>query len=79
LDNGREFTGFGPSARRLSRVIRFCLRLGVEPVFIPQGEAYYNGSVEQFNGWFQPRLLAQPFASPDEVQSELDLLLNWTS
>lgn len=44
-------------------------------MFIPQGEAYYNGSVEQFNGWFQPRLLAQPFASPDEVQPELDLLM----
>jgi len=75
LDNGREFTGFGQNARRLSRVIRFCLRLGVEPVFIPQGKACYNGSIEQFNGWFQPRLLEQPFANSDEVHSELDLLM----
>jgi hypothetical protein len=35
FDNGREFTGFGQSAKWLTRVIRFCLRLGIEPVFIP--------------------------------------------
>jgi hypothetical protein len=36
FDNGREFCGFEKSARYFSRVIRLCLRLGVEPVFIPQ-------------------------------------------
>ena len=35
LDNARELSGWGPAARRLSRVIRLCLRFGVEPVFIP--------------------------------------------
>jgi len=75
LDNGREFAGFGQSAKRLCRVIRFCLRLGVEPIFIPPAKPCYNGSVEQFNGWFQPRLLEQPFANPDEVVEELDQLM----
>ena len=37
LDNARELSGWGPAARHLSRVIRLCLRFGVEPVFIPAG------------------------------------------
>jgi len=36
-------------------VIRLCLYLGIEPVFIPPAQPRYNGSVENFNGWFQPR------------------------
>ena len=76
FDNGREFAGFGQSAKWLTRVIRFCLRLGIEPVFIPKAKACYNGSVEQFNGWFQPRLLEHPFANSDEVNIELDHLMN---
>ena len=35
LDNARELCGWGPAARYLSRVIRFCLRFDVGPVFIP--------------------------------------------
>jgi hypothetical protein len=31
-------------------VIRLCLRYGVSPVFIPEGEPQFNGSVENFNG-----------------------------
>jgi putative transposase len=53
LDNARELAGWGPAARALSRVIRLCLRFGVGPVFIPAGEPQCNGSVENFNGWFQ--------------------------
>jgi hypothetical protein len=36
FDNARELAGWGASARTLSRVIRLCPRLGVEPVFIPE-------------------------------------------
>jgi len=56
LDNARELSGWGPAARTLSRVIRLSLRFGVGPVFIPEGEPQFNGSVENFNGWFQPRV-----------------------
>src|SRR5262249_40679237 len=38
FDNTRELCGWGPAARALPRVIRLCLRFGVSPVFIPQGE-----------------------------------------
>ena len=45
-------------------MIRLCLRFGVEPVFIPAGEPQFNGSVENFNGWFQPRLFQRRFRGP---------------
>lgn len=75
FDNSREFCGFGHAARYLSRVIRLCLRLGIEPVFIPKGKPQRNGSVENFNGWFQPLLLSRPFRQPADVRRELRRLM----
>jgi putative transposase len=71
LDNARELSGWGPAARRLSRVIRLCLRFGVSPVFIPAGEPQFNGSVENFNGWFQPRLFDRRYSRPGDLRREL--------
>jgi transposase InsO family protein len=71
LDNARELSGWGPAARSLCRVIRLCLRLGVGPVFIPAGEPQCNGSVENFNGWFQPRLFDRRFTRPGDLRREL--------
>jgi putative transposase len=71
LDNARELSGWGPAARTLSRVIRLCLRFGVGPVFIPKGEPQFNGSVENFNGWFQPRLFDRRYTRPGALRREL--------
>src|SRR5436190_3939596 len=71
LDNARELCGWGPAARALCRVIRLCLRFGVGPVFIPEGEPQFNGSVENFNGWFQPRLFQRRFRRPGDLRREL--------
>jgi putative transposase len=71
LDNARELAGWGPAARTLSRVIRLCLRFGVSPVFIPEGEPQCNGSVENFNGWFQEPLLQRRFRRPGDLRREL--------
>lgn len=71
FDNARELVGWGPAARYLSRVIRLCLRFGVEPIFIPPQRPQYNGSVENFNGWFQPQLLQRRFARPGDLKREL--------
>ena len=71
LDNARELSGWGPAARTLSRVIRLCLRFGVGPVFIPEGEPQFNGSVENFNGWFQPPLLDRRYRRPGDLRREL--------
>jgi putative transposase len=71
LDNARELAGWGPAARTLSRVIRLCLRFGVSPVFIPAGEPQFNGSVENFNGWFQEPLLNRRYRRPGDLRREL--------
>jgi transposase InsO family protein len=71
LDNARELAGWGPAARTLSRVIRLCLRHGVSPVFIPAGEPQFNGSVENFNGWFQEPLFQRRFKRPGDLRREL--------
>jgi putative transposase len=76
FDNGREFCGFGRSARYLSRVIRLCLRLEVEPLFIPPGKPQRNGSVENFNGWFQPVLLKRPYRRACDLRRQLRLLVS---
>ena len=35
----------------------------------------YNGSVEQFNGWFQPLLLERPYRRPADVRRQLTRLM----
>jgi transposase InsO family protein len=74
FDNARELAGWGPAARTLSRVIRLCLRFGVSPVFIPAGEPQFNGSVENFNGWFQEPLFQHHFKRPGDLRRELTRL-----
>ena len=74
IDNARELCGWGRSARFLSRVIRLCLRFGVEPVFIPEREPQCNGSAENFNGWFQSRLFERRFTRPGDLRRELPVL-----
>jgi hypothetical protein len=59
----------------LSRVIRLCLRFGVSPVFIPKGEPQFNGSVENFNGWFQDPLLQRRYRWPGDLRRDLARLL----
>jgi putative transposase len=71
FDNARELCGWGPAARTLSRVIRLCLRFGVSPVFIPKREPQFNGSVENFNGWFQEPLFQRRFQRPGDLRREL--------
>jgi transposase InsO family protein len=71
FDNARELCGWGPAARSRSRVIRFCLRFGVAPVFIPKAEPQFHGGVENFNGWFQPRLFDRRSTRPSDLRREL--------
>jgi transposase InsO family protein len=71
FDNARELAGWGQSAWALSRVIRLCLRYGVSPVFIPEGEPQFNGSAENFNGWFQAPLFQRRFRRPGDLRREL--------
>jgi transposase InsO family protein len=74
FDNAREVVGWGPAAKYLSRVLRLCLRFGVEPLLIPPGRPQRNGSVENFNGWFQPRLFQRHYSQLGTLKRELQRL-----
>jgi hypothetical protein len=52
-------------------VIRLCLYLSIEPVFIPPTRPRYNGSVENFNGWFQPLVFRHHFKRLADLKCEL--------
>jgi transposase-like protein len=54
---------------------RLVLLVGVELVFIPEGEPFRNGTVENFNGWLQERLLAIQLRGPAQVRRELKVLM----
>ncbi len=71
FDNAREVVGWGPAARYLSRPIRLCLRFEVEPIFIPPARPYRQGSVENFNGWFQARLFQRRYTTLGALKREL--------
>jgi len=49
VDNELFFRGSNRYPRSFGLVIRFCLSLGVQPVFIPQGEPWRQGVIEKFN------------------------------
>lgn len=75
VDNGHFFAGTGRWPGSLNRFIRLALLVGVEVVFIPEGEPWWNGSAENFNGWFQARLLALRLRGPAQVRRELQALM----
>ena len=75
VDNDCLFCGPGRWPGSISRFIRLALRVGVQLVFIPEGEPFRNGAIEHFNGWLQERLLALRLHSVGQVRRELRALL----
>jgi len=49
VDNEMVFYGSPAYPRGMGKLIRLCLRYGVEPYFIPIHEPWHNGVVEKFN------------------------------
>lgn len=71
MDNGLEFRGSNRYPRSLGKLSRVCLDLGVEPVFIPTGEPWRNGVVENLNGLIQRLFLkAQTFETEKRLFKE---------
>jgi len=50
MDNCLDFRGSNLYPRSPSKLVRICLDLGIQPVFIPLGEPWRNGVVENLNG-----------------------------
>jgi putative transposase len=64
LDNELSFRGSNRHPRSPGLVIRLCLYFGVQPVFIPIGEPWRNGSIEKFNDTYSKKFFRrQWFAS----------------
>lgn len=59
MDNGLEFRGSNRYPRAFGQVVRLCLDLDVEPLFVPPHEPWRNGLIENFNGLFQRLSLAR--------------------
>lgn len=69
LDNDAAFCGGYKAPRVFGHFVRLCLYLGIEPIFIPVGEAKRNGLVERLNGlWSQSFWQRRRFHSPAQVK-----------
>ncbi len=69
VDNGMYFIGDFKYPRRFSRFIRSCLYAGVEVVFINPKTPWMNGSIENFNGWFEEKFWAkETFTSLEDMR-----------
>lgn len=70
MDNGLEFRGSNRYPRSLGKLVRVCLDVGVEPVFIPTHEPWRNGVIENLNGLLDRLFLrVQHFATDKQLQS----------
>jgi putative transposase len=68
MDNDGAFCGGYKVARVFGQVVRLCLYVGVEPIFLPVGEPRRNGLVERVNGlWSQAFWRRRHFTSLAEV------------
>lgn len=59
FDNDTIFQGPHNRPDVIGRVTRFCLQLGVTPVFAPKREPGFQASIESFNGRWQQKVWAR--------------------
>jgi IS30 family transposase len=75
MDNCLDFRGSNLYPRALSKLIRVCLDLGVQPVFVPIREPWRNGMVENLNGLLNRFLLRlQTFETEQQLHKEVQRL-----
>jgi transposase InsO family protein len=76
MDNGAYFIGDLIHPRHFSRVVRLCLHLGVEPVFIAPRKPWMNGTIEDFNGDFGEKLWEREhFKDLEHIRREAEIFL----
>ena len=61
VDNALYFWGSRLHPHSFGLMIRVCLRLGVQPVFIPLGEPWRNGEIERFQDVFDKMFFRAQF------------------
>jgi hypothetical protein len=78
LDNDAAFSGGERTARRFGSIVRLCLYVGIEILFLPPREPKRNGVVERVNGlWVRQFWERNHFADLCEVLKEQAVFLDW--
>jgi putative transposase len=70
MDNDAAFYGSRRVPHHFGQIVRLCLYVGLEPIFIPVGEAKRNGDVEQLHGVWDKAVWQQ--VSFETVQAAQD-------
>jgi putative transposase len=71
VDNEWVFFGSPAHPRGMGNLIRLCLPLEIEPVFIPANEPWRNGVVEKFNDHWQQKFFNRTvMAAPQQLLQE---------
>jgi putative transposase len=78
LDNDAAFCGGYKTPRRIGQVVRLCLYLGIELIFLPVAEPERNGEVEELNGlWSRAFWQRQRFRAVRHVQRASPRFIHW--
>ncbi|MFZ2071919.1 MAG: integrase core domain-containing protein [Halobacteriota archaeon] len=65
------FIGDFKYPRKFSRFIRFCLYVGIGAGFINPKSPWMNGSIENFNGWFEEKFWEkETFTSREDMRAK---------
>jgi len=78
LDNALSYRGSNKYPRTLGDVIKLCLYLGVEPIFIPKAEPWRQGVIEKFNDVYDKMFFrTQIFKDFDHLSKESQVFENF--
>jgi hypothetical protein len=71
LDNELSFRGSNRYPRTFGEVIKLCLYVGVEPIFVPESEPWRQGIIERFNDVYDKTFFrSQLFRDLDHLREE---------
>lgn len=78
MDNEATFCGGYRVQRTISQIVRLCLYVGIQVLFIPFFRPKSNGVIESFNGdWDQAFWRRQRFRDLEHVQAESPTFERW--
>jgi len=78
LDNALSYRGSNKYPRTFGDVIKLCLYLGIEPIFIPEAEPWRQGVIEKFNDVYDKMFFrAQIFKDFDHLSKESQVFENF--
>lgn len=78
MDNELAFRGSNRYPRSFGNVVRFALKVGVAPVFIPVKEPWRNGMIEKFNDTYEKRFLtSRNFLNFKDLEEENDRFISF--